>query len=111
MFSISNLRTSASTDASWCPHSKALAPAWEELGEKYKDHNNIVIAEMDATANEVADLTIRGYPTLYFFPAGPGRQVQQQLACSKDLAAGGGPGCWLGEEGSGAMLTEGFLPR
>ncbi|XP_070617688.1 protein disulfide-isomerase A2 [Erythrolamprus reginae] len=61
--------------APWCPHSKAMAPAWEELGEKYKDRNDIVIAEMDATANEVAALTIHGYPALYLFPAGPGRQV------------------------------------
>ncbi|XP_039216190.1 protein disulfide-isomerase A2 isoform X2 [Crotalus tigris] len=94
--------------ASWCPHSKALAPAWEKLGEKYKDHKNIVIAEMDATANEVEDLTIHGYPTLYFFPAGPGRQMIEYTGSrdtesfSRFLEGGGKP---LSNKETGAAET------
>ncbi|XP_027324703.3 protein disulfide-isomerase A2 [Anas platyrhynchos] len=61
--------------APWCSHCKEMAAAWEELGERYKDHEDIVIAEMDATANELENLTIRGYPTLHYFPAGPGRKM------------------------------------
>ncbi|NXE20665.1 PDIA2 isomerase, partial [Ardeotis kori] len=61
--------------APWCSHCQAMAAAWEELGERYKDHEDIVIAEMDATANELENITINGFPTLHYFPAGPGRKM------------------------------------
>ena len=56
--------------APWCGHCKALAPTYEKLAEAYKDDADVVIAEMDATANEVAGLNIRGFPTLKFYKAG-----------------------------------------
>jgi len=52
-----------------------MAAAWEELGERYKDHEDIVIAKLDSTANELENITVNGFPTLNYFPAGPGRKV------------------------------------
>ncbi|NXG99608.1 PDIA2 isomerase, partial [Loxia leucoptera] len=61
--------------APWCPHCQAMAATWEELAERYKDREDIVIAKMDSTANELENITIHGYPTLHYFPAGPGRKM------------------------------------
>ncbi|KAJ9647265.1 protein disulfide-isomerase precursor [Coniosporium tulheliwenetii] len=55
--------------APWCGHCKALAPKYEELGSLYASHPNIVIAKVDATANDVPE-EIQGFPTIKLYAAG-----------------------------------------
>ena len=57
-----------SSDAPWCGHCKQLAPIWDDLGEHFKENDDVVIAKMDSTKNKVDGLTISGFPTLKFFP-------------------------------------------
>lgn len=53
--------------APWCGHCKTLAPHFDEAAERLSNNPNIIIANLDSTLNEVADVEITGYPTLKFW--------------------------------------------
>ncbi|KAK7744821.1 protein disulfide-isomerase precursor [Diatrype stigma] len=58
--------------APWCGHCKALAPKYDTLASLYADSefkDKVVIAKVDATANDVPD-EIQGFPTIKLYPAG-----------------------------------------
>ncbi|KAG8572200.1 hypothetical protein GDO81_011968 [Engystomops pustulosus] len=56
--------------APWCGHCKSLEPVYNDLGKKYRSTPNLVIAKMDATANDIPNdkYKAEGFPTIYFAP-------------------------------------------
>jgi len=58
--------------APWCGHCKQLEPVYKQLGEKMKKISpDVVIAKMDATANDkMLGYEVSGFPTIYFSPKG-----------------------------------------
>jgi len=60
--------------APWCGHCKAMAPAWEELADKYAEDSSLTIADFDATANDIPPgakgFDYTGFPTIFWVPKG-----------------------------------------
>eukprot|EP00475_Leptophrys_vorax_P005923 TRINITY_DN1359_c0_g2_i1.p1 TRINITY_DN1359_c0_g2~~TRINITY_DN1359_c0_g2_i1.p1 ORF type:complete len:528 (+),score=116.19 TRINITY_DN1359_c0_g2_i1:93-1586(+) len=55
--------------APWCGHCKSLEPIYKEVGEAFANDPDVVIAKMDATANDVPQdkFSVKGFPTLYLY--------------------------------------------
>jgi protein disulfide isomerase family A protein 3 len=83
--------------APWCGHCKSLEPKYVELGEKLAGQDSVVIAKMDATANDVPPpYNVRGFPTIFWAPKGSkgnpkkyegGREVNDFVAFIKKEAS------------------------
>uniref|UniRef100_UPI00398E7E19 protein disulfide-isomerase-like n=1 Tax=Pristiophorus japonicus TaxID=55135 RepID=UPI00398E7E19 len=61
--------------APWSQRCKKINSIWDQLGKKYENSENIVIAKIDITANEVDSVIVEKYPSLKFFPAGSDTKI------------------------------------
>lgn len=52
-----------------------VAPIFDQLGEKFKDSETVVIAKIDSTANELEHTKITSFPTLKFYKKGDNEVV------------------------------------
>jgi protein disulfide isomerase len=55
--------------APWCGHCVQLMPVWAQLAELYRRVHSIVIASIDATQNEIQEVDIDQFPSIYLFDA------------------------------------------
>lgn len=61
--------------APWSQKCKELFPMWDALGNKYQHHENITIARIDCTANEIQLMVLDRFPYFRYFPAGSDTQA------------------------------------
>ncbi|GIJ99868.1 hypothetical protein Aspvir_003878 [Aspergillus viridinutans] len=74
--------------APWCGHCKSLAPTWETLANDFALEPNVVIAKVDAEAENSKTLAkeqgVTGYPTIKFFPKGSTEPIAYTGARSEE---------------------------
>uniref|UniRef100_A0A803YK45 Thioredoxin domain-containing protein n=1 Tax=Meleagris gallopavo TaxID=9103 RepID=A0A803YK45_MELGA len=74
--------------APWSYECRKLLPIWDELGEKYQSHEDVIIAKIDVTANDVLSVVMDRYPFFRLFPAGPDIQVRNLGGCHSCMLMG-----------------------
>lgn len=51
-----------------CGHCRKLAPVYEAVARKLSDDGEIVVAQIDASQNDIAGMEPEGFPTILFYP-------------------------------------------
>ncbi|KAL4785581.1 thioredoxin-like protein [Aspergillus varians] len=74
--------------APWCGHCKKLAPTWESLATDFAQESAVVVAKVDADAENskatAREQGVTGYPTIKFFAKGSTEGVVYQGARSEE---------------------------
>jgi len=71
--------------APWCGHCKKLAPIYGEVAKAFSGVDTVVIAKMDATANDApGDFKVSGFPTLKLVTANDNTIVDYNGARTKE---------------------------
>jgi len=96
--------------APWCGHCKQLAPIFDELGEKFKQDNTIVVAKMDATVNELEHTKIQSFPTLKLYKKDTNEVVDYTGARTLDALSDFLEGKVTKEKGEEEEDEEGDVP-
>lgn len=89
--------------APWCGHCKQLVPIYDKLGEHFKDSEDVVIAKMDATVNELEHTKITSFPTIKLYSKGDNKAIDYNgprtlEAMTKFCETGGVDGASVDEE-------------
>lgn len=72
--------------APWCGHCKKLEPVYAKLAKAMKSEKNIVIAKLDATANDYPPaFKVEGFPTIYYAKPGSKREPIKFESGERDL--------------------------
>jgi len=53
----------------WCEDSIKFMPTWESLGYRSRNIDNLIIARIDLSENDVEGFEVTSFPTLFYFPA------------------------------------------
>jgi len=56
--------------APWCGHCKKLEPVYRDVAKKLETVTTMLVAKIDATANDVEGIDIEGFPTIKLWRAG-----------------------------------------
>lgn len=73
-------------DAAWSSESRALFPLFEDLAKHYNNTEDVVVARIDITANDVNILMTDRYPSIKLFPAVYAERVRDSFTILKNCA-------------------------
>ena len=54
-------------DAPWCIHCQRLTPVWNQLADLYTDYDDVIVAQIDVTTNDVSGVEINAFPTIKLY--------------------------------------------
>ncbi|KAM7204326.1 Thioredoxin-like fold [Rhypophila sp. PSN 637] len=74
--------------APWCGHCKSLAPIWEDLSDTFVNEESVIIAKVDAEAENskatAKEYGVTSYPTIKFFAKGSTEPVNYESGRRED---------------------------